>query len=611
MARPFRESSPTRSLKPQYMLNDILMSQMGSGKLTLADMGFADDGCGLIGQSEPHPGLTSVDLRGNRITSPGLIEVIKFVSKCGNVENLALNWNDLENDSEDGMNALARFMQDGGTCQVKYLDLRNSNLSMNSKDALIGILRSPSLRFLDLSWNSFNDTIIPELLKAIGNRNAGLQLELKGTGISAPMLTQVSEGLKALGARFPAASERRFESEKILLDSEGKKRLLLDNLYNQERLKKIVQDTGRVILNPETAEIEILMGEMIKKKLLAKDRVLRELDERLKALQELDGEMQDMAVVRDRFSNDNLVLKRELEMRKTEYSKTKQNFQIEQENLTAQLKSLQACLNKRDIDHRSLVDRLINEQRIRAKNFGDQLQAREMHLVEKIKSLSLDNERMDKDISHCKGKMVGFMQNFNLELRRKEEQIRLEERARAEWSGRLIEARILSATEGNDMMQRRGVDELKCLMESEDHLMGRIESLRQETSSKKDILHSLDEAVKTVQVNNDRLLQEEISLDGAIHKLKDCVAEVVEEIRRKQDLVNNTHEVCEETIAKLNEQISSNRRSHEGRIEELEATLRKLKVECENISMRREYMIDATNRRVSTVIYETLGKYDK
>ena len=76
-------------------------------------------------------------------------------------------------------------------------------------------------------------------------------------------------------------------------------------------------------------------------------------------------------------------------------------------------------------------------------------------------------------------------------------------------------------------------------------------------------------------------------------------------------MVNNTTEICEDSLAKMNEEIFSNRRSHESKIEELEGILRKLRVECENINLKKEYLVDTTNRRVSAAITETLSKYDK
>ena len=103
------------------------------------------------------------------------------------------------------------------------------------------------------------------------------------------------------------------------------------------------------------------MSEMFKKKILAKDRLLRNLDDRIRDMQTVDLEVQELSVKRDPATNDNSTLRRELENLKTLYSKTKQSSQIETESMTSQLKSMQASNNKREIDHRSLVDRLLSE----------------------------------------------------------------------------------------------------------------------------------------------------------------------------------------------------------------------------------------------------------
>ena len=46
------------------------------------------------------------------------------------------------------------------------------------------------------------------------------------------------------------------------------------------------------MLNPHTAELEILMGEMIKKKLAVKDRVLRQLDSLISENRTADNDME-------------------------------------------------------------------------------------------------------------------------------------------------------------------------------------------------------------------------------------------------------------------------------------------------------------------------------
>ena len=89
-----------------------------------------------------------------------------FASRCGNLENLGLSWNDFENDSLAGLTSLDRLLHDAGS-KIAFLDLRNCNLSLNCKQLLASFVASPSMRYLDLSWNSFNDSLVPDLLRAI------------------------------------------------------------------------------------------------------------------------------------------------------------------------------------------------------------------------------------------------------------------------------------------------------------------------------------------------------------------------------------------------------------------------------------------------------------
>lgn len=360
--------------------------------------------------------------------------MVTFIRKCGNVENLGLSWNDLENDSLAGLMSLDHFMNDAGVCKVAFLDLRNCNLSLNSKDLLASIVKSPSLRYLDLSWNNFNDSIVPDILRSVAQRMQPLQLKLKGNGLTAVGLSQISQALTNLGTRFPSVAAIRLASYDILTDVDGKNRLALDNIYNNERLQKMSHEQGRVVLSPDTAELELLMSEMFKKKILAKDRLLRDLDDKIRYMQTVDLEVQQLSVKRDQASNDNSTLRRELENLKTLYSKTKQSSQIETESMTSQLKSMQASNNKREIDHRSLVDRLLSEQKTAVRNFGNELQDKDDYLTEKIRGIGMDKDRLDKEITNLKEKSVAFMASFNSEVRRRQEQARLEETARADWT---------------------------------------------------------------------------------------------------------------------------------------------------------------------------------
>ena len=142
-SQKFREPSPTKALRPMYLLSSLVTGQLQSTHLNLADAGLADEGFKMLLDLPPTATVMHAEFRGNRITSNGLESVVTFIRKCGNVENLGLSWNDLENDSLAGLMSLDHLMNDAGVCKVAFLDLRNCNLSLNSKDLLASIVKSP------------------------------------------------------------------------------------------------------------------------------------------------------------------------------------------------------------------------------------------------------------------------------------------------------------------------------------------------------------------------------------------------------------------------------------------------------------------------------------
>ena len=74
-----------------------------------------------------------------------------------------------------------------------------------------------------MSWNNFNDSIVPDILRSVAHRMQPLQLELKGTGLTAVGLSQISQALTNLGTRFPSVAATRLASYDILTDVDGKK----------------------------------------------------------------------------------------------------------------------------------------------------------------------------------------------------------------------------------------------------------------------------------------------------------------------------------------------------------------------------------------------------
>lgn len=89
----------------------------------------------------------------------------------------------------------------------------------------------------------------------------------------------------------------------------------------------------RIVLNPKTTELEILMGEMIKKKLHAKEKVLRELENQLHYNRDADNEMQCFKNEYMSLSTENAALEGQLDMLKTNYLKMKEHLKIDSSSL--------------------------------------------------------------------------------------------------------------------------------------------------------------------------------------------------------------------------------------------------------------------------------------
>ena len=594
----YREKAPTRTVKPHYVIDELIRQQLAAGRVQLGDVGIADDGCKLLEEKGGNHAVLMVDVRSNRITSDGLCSLVRVLEKCINLEELHLQWNDLENNDGRGLDMLAEYI---GRSNVRYVDISNCNMSLNSKNVVCALAAAPALRYLNVSWNTFNDSITPALLAALSRRTAGIVLELKGCGLSNAASQQVADAVKALGVRYPNVQGMKVDSKELLQDVNGKKMLLMDNVYNNEMLKKMSYDTSRAVLNPDTAELEILMSEMIKKKLLAKDRLLGELDEKVKQLHDVDVSTQELVVRRDKAANENMMLRRELEAAKTAYSKTKQSQLIEQENLMSQLKNMENTSNKRDIEHRSLVDRLMHEHRMQAKQYADQLEAKDMHLLERIKSMTMDKEKLERDASNLKEKLVSFMNNFTPELMRRREQAKQEERARAEWTVRLLESRLLSAQEGSDMSKRRAGDELQAYERTEDVLMQRVERMRDAISGKRGVMRGLEDAIDAVSKNNSRLADDD-------KKLQDDVIKLQLQAKEAADKLQTLRAAAVDDVKDANDDVHDDvaRRLKNERVKLLEDKLVQLRMDMKAVDNKHELLLQSVASSVNNSIHTTL-----
>lgn len=231
-----------------------------------------------------------------------LIPSLKYVP---GLTYLALNWNDLENESQKGLDYLAQFVH-SDECELMFLDLRNSNLGHESSKNLERIVSANKLKHIDLSWNNLTDLTADAILRGLMQRGSACALQFKGCSFSDKKASKIREELTNLAMRYEHQAPPTGVADKDVSNLGpdnvlGFKRIELNKIYNpnltnhlSEIQRKKLADGSRIVLNPHTAELEILMGEMIKKKIQAKDRVLRQLDSLIAENREADNELEHL-----------------------------------------------------------------------------------------------------------------------------------------------------------------------------------------------------------------------------------------------------------------------------------------------------------------------------
>lgn len=609
----YREKAPTKSKQPMFYIRETLPALIYTKKLSLGDVGIADDGCRLLIELvKEGTEIEGIDLRGNRISSYGLQDLVLTLRKIDNLTYLALNWNDLENDNQGGMKALANYINDGA-CPVRYLDLRNANLTDDSCEELEKIIKAPKLSHLDLSWNNLGEAAAEGITRGIFHRVADIALELKGCTISEKKMHKIKDALGDLRQKYGSLKDKKSEGLPVKgnpQDILGYKRMELEKLYNPseeaERKRKLISDGSRIILNPHTAELEILMGEMIRKKIMGKDRVLRELDSIITENREADNEIENLKSKLQLLNNDNGAITNELERLKGNYTKLKEHARIHNEALRSQINHVKSQINRRDVQHRAMVDRINNEQRNNLRNLNNDWEEKVRYLEQRIKGMAMDKDKMEKELVLLSQKIASGRSNFDIEFKKTQENTKMETKARADHTARALETRLLGLTEGAEMMHRRGNDELARFQIEQKKVFGMIRMLNAKKRKMRKELSDYNEAIRKVKLSNEKIENELKYFDGIERKLNSESNDLSDAITHRNNVLKDNVTELKERHSKDAKYTTDEKRDSDDKIQNLELKLKKIHSEVEKLDSKKQYFVELANRNVSKVIYETL-----
>lgn len=174
-------------------LQTRLQAQRGAPKLNLADSFIGDEGCELLARHlRDAPGATTLELRGNNLTSDGVRRLIPAFKGPCTVKNLSLEWNSIGN----GTVAVADLLALNSS--VVSLDLRNNRIGAEGAGAIGRLLETNRvLESLDLRWNDLGAEGGRVILHALQSAPRTIQrIELSGNKIPDEVIQGIEAALR-------------------------------------------------------------------------------------------------------------------------------------------------------------------------------------------------------------------------------------------------------------------------------------------------------------------------------------------------------------------------------------------------------------------------------
>lgn len=206
-----REPIPFLREKPftSNSLNAILELQIKESVLSLEDQFIGDKGAGILADFlNNYTHFTSIELRGNNLTSASFATICNAMKNCINLINIKVDWN-LVGDTTAGLEALVDLVRILPSLQT--IDLRNNELGKNSGPLLAAIIKeSWALQRLDLRWNELGDNEARCILGALKGDPKQMKVnlggnKLGGNKISESLLFEINK-LSNTGLNWPESS---------------------------------------------------------------------------------------------------------------------------------------------------------------------------------------------------------------------------------------------------------------------------------------------------------------------------------------------------------------------------------------------------------------------
>ena len=155
-----------------------------------------------------------LNLRGNKLTSSSLTNLIRYIRFSTSLKSLSLEWN-LINDKL----LLSEFLANLKLSSLVTLDLNNNKIKYDCQDVFVNFIHDNRvLLSLDLSWNDLTNGFGIRILDIFDHDTTLIKLGLSGNGIDPKIIDQIEAKLVKNGHIQNNFAEKMKKIESIKYD---------------------------------------------------------------------------------------------------------------------------------------------------------------------------------------------------------------------------------------------------------------------------------------------------------------------------------------------------------------------------------------------------------
>lgn len=562
-------------------LRKHLESQKPSSRINLNDNYIRDEGCKILGDFLAiNPEISHLELKGNNITSKGLVFILEGLQQNFKIKSMNLEWNYLGMEPS-GLELLVNFLKKNQSLQ--HLDLKNNKISGNDAGRVLGELltSSKSLLVLDLRWNEIGTLGAKSILAGLKENSSLKVLELAGNNVSEDILQEISSILEKNRQSNPIASQIKYEDSLNLRGNDP------NQLVNETQIDMV-------------KKLERELQEERKNKMEFQGKVEQEI-QKFKAQEfELNKIIHDLELKNEKFLADNRLLRQNCEKLEIELDRLRSHESEIVKLHEFKLISLEKEAQEAEKRHKCIVDRLTEEHELQIKQVMSDCDERLVVLEDRVQELQSVKQDLEGELK--KAIETAAKLKIEEEERMRELQYKLKEQENLKYASHLknLEGRMKVLEEGREKINKKSKDLMREIKEAEGHRLNNNNTLQQELNEYKAEKERLEEKNKENENIVEKFRSELEMKENLIEKLEHEVNDLNEMIEGfKHDNKEHFHKLTAEHEEEI-KNIQNDKEKLHAKMYEMQNALRQCT--SENMRLRHDY------QRLADILQSALNK---